>query len=414
MKNKLKTLFAFLLILLLTACGGNTATNDTVLTPTPTVQILPSNSPRDNDNDRDDDTEVSDTKGKSNQPDNNYNDNNSSNSIDGITTFTTLSEISEMVDKDVSDSVDSLLTKYQTLINDIDTYEKYKNNSESVKSFYDTALQNTKELCIRLREYSVYYAEIIITSDKSKKDKYDNLEKIYDCIYDTAGNDIYDEIYDGILDDIYDTYYDGILNDAYGDTDYKEWSDARSNEYKWWSDTRSDVYKEWSRCRSDIYGFWSDMRSAVWRDDMELAEEKLADFRDDVERLKERNGRSSVRENTDENESSSISTNEVNPSNQPEYSEGTNLVDGMRPEFKAAMDSYEAFYDEYCEFMKKYSENSSDLSLLAQYGDMMAQLSTMNEKFEEWNNEEMNSAELNYYLEVNNRVMQKLIDISMG
>ncbi len=30
------------------------------------------------------------------------------------------------------------------------------------------------------------------------------------------------------------------------------------------------------------------------------------------------------------------------------------LVDGMRPEFKAAMDSYEEFYDDYCELMKKY------------------------------------------------------------
>ena len=28
------------------------------------------------------------------------------------------------------------------------------------------------------------------------------------------------------------------------------------------------------------------------------------------------------------------------------------LVDGMRPEFKEAMDSYEEFYEEYCEVSK--------------------------------------------------------------
>lgn len=40
------------------------------------------------------------------------------------------------------------------------------------------------------------------------------------------------------------------------------------------------------------------------------------------------------------------------------------LVDGLRPEFKEAMDSYEAFYDEYCAFMKKYMKNPTDLKLL--------------------------------------------------
>ena len=54
------------------------------------------------------------------------------------------------------------------------------------------------------------------------------------------------------------------------------------------------------------------------------------------------------------------------------------LVDGMRPEFKEAMDSYEAFYDEYCDFIKKYNDNPS---------------------------------ELKYYLDVNNRVMQNLVDV---
>lgn len=62
--------------------------------------------------------------------------------------------------------------------------------------------------------------------------------------------------------------------------------------------------------------------------------------------------------------------------------------------------------------MKEYSENPSDLTLLSQYGEMMTQLSDMTEKFEAWNEDEMNDAELNYYLEVSNRVAQKLLEVA--
>lgn len=90
----------------------------------------------------------------------------------------------------------------------------------------------------------------------------------------------------------------------------------------------------------------------------------------------------------------------------------TDLVDGMRPEFKEAMDSYEAFYDEYCNFMKKYADNPTDIELLAKYADMMSKAADMSEKFDAWNEGELNNVELNYYLEVNNRVTQKLLEIA--
>ena len=94
-------------------------------------------------------------------------------------------------------------------------------------------------------------------------------------------------------------------------------------------------------------------------------------------------------------------------------SESTNnSTEDIRPEFKEAMDAYEAFYDEYCEFMKQYKENPYDFSLLAKYTEMMKKTVEINESFEEWDEEEMNNAEIKYYLEVNNRVMQKLIDVA--
>lgn len=90
--------------------------------------------------------------------------------------------------------------------------------------------------------------------------------------------------------------------------------------------------------------------------------------------------------------------------------ETVELVGGLRPEFKEAMDSYKAFYTEYCEFMKEYSKNPSDLTLLANYVNLLAKAEEMNEAFEDWNEAELNNEELEYYLDVNNQVMQMLVD----
>lgn len=92
--------------------------------------------------------------------------------------------------------------------------------------------------------------------------------------------------------------------------------------------------------------------------------------------------------------------------------ENEELVDGMRPDFKEAMDSYEAFYDEYCNFMEKYDENPSDLKMLAEYASMLAKANDMAEKFDAWESSDLNDAELSYYLAVNSRVAQKLLEVA--
>ena len=87
------------------------------------------------------------------------------------------------------------------------------------------------------------------------------------------------------------------------------------------------------------------------------------------------------------------------------------LVDGMRPAFKEAMDAYEAFYNEYCDFLSKYAQNPTDFSLLGQYAGMLSKASEMDEAFKEWDEDDLNSKELQYYLEVNSRVLQKLAGV---
>lgn len=194
---------------------------------------------------------------------------NSKSVYESVTKSESIEELNKSVSKDVTDTIAALDSEFKTISADINTYDKYKSNKEKVNEFYTKIQNDINLLCIRLREYSVTYAEMIISSDKSFDDKYDDFDDLYDNIYEDAREEIYDEIYDDMFDDLYDTFYDGILKDAYDNVPYKEWSDIHSVEYEMWSDTHSEIYDIWSDAGSDIYDFWSDMRSEMWNKDIE-------------------------------------------------------------------------------------------------------------------------------------------------
>lgn len=82
------------------------------------------------------------------------------------------------------------------------------------------------------------------------------------------------------------------------------------------------------------------------------------------------------------------------------------------PEFKAAMDSYEKFFDEYVAIMKKYKANPTDMSILTDYANYMGQYADMMQKFEKWENEDLNTAEAAYYVDVQARITKKLLEVA--
>ncbi len=88
-----------------------------------------------------------------------------------------------------------------------------------------------------------------------------------------------------------------------------------------------------------------------------------------------------------------------------------NMIDGMRADFKKAMDDYEAFIDEYIEFMKKYSESDgSSLTLLADYLDYMEKYTQAVDSMSKWESDDMNDIERAYYLEVMARCNKKMLE----
>ena len=98
-------------------------------------------------------------------------------------------------------------------------------------------------------------------------------------------------------------------------------------------------------------------------------------------------------------------TPELTPEPEPEK-EKTNSI---RPEIKEAIDSYEAFIDEYIAFMKKYSESDNVVSMLVDYMSFMSKLEDYSNRMDALE-KELNDAELIYFYEVINRCNLKMLE----
>ena len=94
----------------------------------------------------------------------------------------------------------------------------------------------------------------------------------------------------------------------------------------------------------------------------------------------------------------------------PEPTETTLSQNEIRPEFKEYMDSYEEFMEEYIEFMEKYekADSASAALMLVDYARLMGRYTDFAEKLDAMDESDY-KAEWAYYMEVTNRVNQKLL-----
>lgn len=83
----------------------------------------------------------------------------------------------------------------------------------------------------------------------------------------------------------------------------------------------------------------------------------------------------------------------------------------VNADFKKMMDSYEAFFDKYIKFMKKY-ENSDDVAgMLNEYTEYMTEYADYIQKLDEIDTDELSVADAAYYAEVQARIYKKLSEI---
>ena len=103
----------------------------------------------------------------------------------------------------------------------------------------------------------------------------------------------------------------------------------------------------------------------------------------------------------------------VPPTEAPKQeSEVKNNSNQVSADFKATMDSYEAFFDEYVDFMKKYSESDDVTTLFADYTEYMTKYADYIQKLESVDEDSLSDADLAYYLEVQNRINKKLLEVA--
>lgn len=94
-----------------------------------------------------------------------------------------------------------------------------------------------------------------------------------------------------------------------------------------------------------------------------------------------------------------------------ETSHGKN--DKIDADFRATMDSYEAFFDEYIAFMQKYTSNPNNaLSMMNDYLNFMNRYSEVMKKMNSIDTSNLSNEDMAYYLEVTNRITQKLLKVA--
>lgn len=81
---------------------------------------------------------------------------------------------------------------------------------------------------------------------------------------------------------------------------------------------------------------------------------------------------------------------------------------GIRPEFKEAMDSYSAFFDSYCDFMKSY--DSYNITMLIKYSEMMTQYADTMEKIDAIDESTLSSEEDAYFLQTMAHINQEIAE----
>ena len=81
---------------------------------------------------------------------------------------------------------------------------------------------------------------------------------------------------------------------------------------------------------------------------------------------------------------------------------------GIRPEFRKTMEEYEAFYDQYIDFMIKYQNSDNSMAMMTDYLSLMGKLAEWEAAIDKIDEKELSTEEALLFNEVNLRIATKL------
>lgn len=116
-------------------------------------------------------------------------------------------------------------------------------------------------------------------------------------------------------------------------------------------------------------------------------------------------------ETTEEVTSKAESSKAESKAESPKKEQSSKSSDGVTPEFKKAMDSYEEFFDEYIDFMKRYSESDNPLDMMDEYSEYLSKYSETMQALNDMESKEVTEADSLYFIEVQTRILDKLSEV---
>ena len=106
------------------------------------------------------------------------------------TSIASYDDLESSIESDTKLALTELSVGWKTLAFSVTDYYSYVEKSTEIEDFYTTVCDTTNTLCLKMREFSIDYAEAVLASGNSSDDMYTDLEGIYDAIYDDMGDEI--------------------------------------------------------------------------------------------------------------------------------------------------------------------------------------------------------------------------------
>ncbi len=103
---------------------------------------------------------------------------------------------------------------------------------------------------------------------------------------------------------------------------------------------------------------------------------------------------------------------ESEPQATPETQAESTPAPSGNASFRAMVDEYEAFMNQYVDFMVKYQGSDDVVGMAVEYGKMMSQYGDWAEKIDEVDENALSNEDAAYYLDALNRVNQRLLEIA--
>lgn len=332
-----------------------------------------------------------------------------------------LDSIIERIEEKGLKERESASSKMQAMVSEITDFDSYIDNKDRIKEGYDEMLCTLNDLYASLEEEFLQYCKAY-KQDGAYQD-YAEQSRVLTVIYNVLNYEL-SECYNTANNEFSGAYtvFNDIITDAYSSVDFDIASEEWSSMYEDYSEAWNEMYEDYSDAWSIFYAQYSAAYDIIYDDGKDI-ETVFKEAKEDYLQEKDLETETQKEEETKEDTPKEEKPKEDKPKEEkpkedtkpePEKEEEKDKETtnkGIRPEFQKAMDEYVEFFEEYCAFLKKYSETDDITSLYTDYLKYMQQYADTMEAFEKLGEEEMSDEEMKLYLKTMDEINKMLLSV---